>query len=144
MDRLQRLLLTAGVAEPETQKAVLKEARAHNAAVCPACAERARSLRAAQCREGWHLEDEPIPAPGPPDDWQAWLLEQRAEMGEGRARLSADQRLGALGKPAWRNSLVVLRIVELWRQRQRAPGHRFRGRMWGFCPPPAFGAFWRM
>ena len=29
------------------------------ASVCPACAERAKSLRAAQCREGWHLEDEP-------------------------------------------------------------------------------------
>ena len=29
------------------------------ASVCPSCAERARSLRAAQCREGWHLEDEP-------------------------------------------------------------------------------------
>src|ERR1035438_887462 len=30
------------------------------AAVCPACAERKRTLRAAQCREGWHLETEPI------------------------------------------------------------------------------------
>ena len=29
------------------------------ASVCPACAERAKTLRAAQCREGWHLEDEP-------------------------------------------------------------------------------------
>jgi hypothetical protein len=46
---------------------------------CPACAERARSLRAAQCGEGWHLEDEPIHQPDPPDDWQAWLLEQRAD-----------------------------------------------------------------
>jgi Replication initiator protein, pSAM2 len=27
--------------------------------VCPSCAERAKSLRTAQCREGWHLEDEP-------------------------------------------------------------------------------------
>ena len=25
----------------------------------------AKSLRAAQCREGWHLEDEPIPPPAP-------------------------------------------------------------------------------
>ncbi len=49
------------------------------AAVCPACAERARNLRAAQCREGWHLEDEPIIQSAPPDDWQAWLLEQRAD-----------------------------------------------------------------
>ena len=29
------------------------------ARVCPACADRAKTLRAAQCREGWHLEDEP-------------------------------------------------------------------------------------
>ena len=27
--------------------------------VCPACARRAQSLRAEQCRDGWHLEDEP-------------------------------------------------------------------------------------
>jgi hypothetical protein len=27
--------------------------------VCPSCAERVRTLWAAQCREGWHLEDEP-------------------------------------------------------------------------------------
>jgi hypothetical protein len=32
--------------------------------VCPPCAERAKTLRAAQCREGWHLEDEPGPTPG--------------------------------------------------------------------------------
>ena len=35
------------------------------ASVCPSCAERARSLRAAQCREGWHLEDEPDITPEP-------------------------------------------------------------------------------
>ena len=34
--------------------------------VCPSCAERARTLRAAQCREGWHLEDEPDLAPDRP------------------------------------------------------------------------------
>ena len=33
--------------------------------VCPGCAERARMLRAAQCREGWHLEDEPGITPDP-------------------------------------------------------------------------------
>ena len=27
---------------------------------CPACAERAKALRAAQCREGWHLDTEPV------------------------------------------------------------------------------------
>jgi hypothetical protein len=31
--------------------------------VCPSCAERARALRAAQCREGWHLDTEPVVTP---------------------------------------------------------------------------------
>src|SRR3954463_6619806 len=29
------------------------------AAVCPSCADRARRLRAQQCREGWHLTHDP-------------------------------------------------------------------------------------
>jgi hypothetical protein len=29
------------------------------AAVCPSCATRARKLRAQQCREGWHLAEDP-------------------------------------------------------------------------------------
>ena len=40
--------------------------------VCPSCAERARSLRAAQCREGWHLEDEPVLTPDPATEDQRW------------------------------------------------------------------------
>jgi hypothetical protein len=48
--------------------------------VCPACSERCKSLRAEQCRDGWHLEDEPVAPPAKPDDWQAWLLEKRAEL----------------------------------------------------------------
>ena len=59
------------------------------ATLCPACADRAKSLRAAQCREGWHLENEPIPPPAPPDDWQTWLLEQRAELQQLRDRVHA-------------------------------------------------------
>ena len=36
---------------------------------CPSCAKRARWLRMQQCREGWHLSDEPEPsAAGPADD----------------------------------------------------------------------------
>jgi hypothetical protein len=50
------------------------------ARVCPSCAERNKVLRAAQCREGWHLENEPIPPPVPPDDYQRWLIEQRADL----------------------------------------------------------------
>ncbi len=47
--------------------------------VCPSCAERAKSLRAAQCREGWHLEDEPAIAPDPATEDQKWWVEKRAE-----------------------------------------------------------------
>ena len=49
------------------------------ASVCPACAERAKILRAAQCREGWHLEDEPDIEPDPATDEQRWLVTERAE-----------------------------------------------------------------
>src|SRR5215471_836555 len=49
------------------------------AGVCPPCAERAKELRAAQCREGWHLDAEPIPAAPAPDEVQAMWLEHRAQ-----------------------------------------------------------------
>jgi hypothetical protein len=47
--------------------------------VCPSCAERARTLRAAQCREGWHLEDEPDLTPDPATEDQKFWVETRAE-----------------------------------------------------------------
>ena len=47
--------------------------------VCPSCAERARTLRAAQCREGWHLEDEPDIVPDPATENQKFWVEKRAE-----------------------------------------------------------------
>ena len=49
------------------------------ASVCPACAERARTLRAAQCREGWHLEDEPDLTSGPATGMQQHWVALRAE-----------------------------------------------------------------
>jgi hypothetical protein len=49
------------------------------ASICPACAERAKLLRATQCREGWHLEDEPDPGPPAPDQTQEYWLTLRAE-----------------------------------------------------------------
>ena len=49
------------------------------ASVCPSCAERARALRAAQCREGWHLESEPATDPDPAREDQRWWIEQRAD-----------------------------------------------------------------
>jgi hypothetical protein len=46
---------------------------------CPACAERSKSLRAAQCREGWHLEIEPTVNTDEPDETQKWWTTLRAE-----------------------------------------------------------------
>src|SRR6516162_6236864 len=48
------------------------------ASICPPCAERAKELRAAQCREGWHLDTEPIPPAPQPDEVQAMWVEHRA------------------------------------------------------------------
>jgi hypothetical protein len=45
---------------------IMKPCGATLASICPPCAERAKALRVIQCREGWHLEDEPDPARPPP------------------------------------------------------------------------------
>ena len=42
-----------------TQQLVVIPCGSTQASKCRACAEKARRLRMAQCREGWHLEDEP-------------------------------------------------------------------------------------
>jgi FtsK/SpoIIIE family len=60
------------------------------ASVCPPCAERAKTLRAAQCREGWHLEDEPDIEPDPATEDQQWWIEKRAEAQQLRDQAAAD------------------------------------------------------
>jgi replication initiator protein RepSA len=57
--------------------------------VCPPCAERAKTLRAAQCREGWHLEDEPDLTPGPATEDQQWWITIRAEAQRDRDQAEA-------------------------------------------------------
>jgi hypothetical protein len=59
-------------------------------AVCPPCAERARTLRAAQCREGWHLDTEPAVTPDEPDLLQRTWVEHRAETQQIRDQASAN------------------------------------------------------
>ncbi|MET8049750.1 replication initiator [Streptosporangium sp. NPDC005286] len=49
-------------------------------AKCPPCAKRNQQLRRAQCREGWHLDHEPIAEPHPSTDDQKWLIEFRADI----------------------------------------------------------------
>lgn len=60
------------------------------ASVCPACAERKRRLRLAQCREGWHLTDEPVLDADPPTDEHQRLVEERADLTEARDELAAN------------------------------------------------------
>jgi hypothetical protein len=48
-------------------------------ATCPACAKRAKSLRAEQCGDGWHLENEPDPGQAEPDETQEYWLTLRGE-----------------------------------------------------------------
>ncbi|WP_007506784.1 replication initiator [Pseudofrankia saprophytica] len=50
------------------------------ASKCPPCAERARRLRMAQCKAGWHLDDEPLPDPDPPSDEAKDLGRFRADL----------------------------------------------------------------
>jgi replication initiator protein RepSA len=48
--------------------------------VCGPCARKARALRIAQCREGWHLTEEPNVTPEPPSEDHKALLELRADL----------------------------------------------------------------
>lgn len=48
--------------------------------VCAPCAKKAKALRMAQCREGWHLTDEPDFTPTPPTDDQKELMAFRADL----------------------------------------------------------------
>jgi len=59
------------------------------ASACPACAHRAQTLRAAQCREGWHLENEPPGDPAPATDDQQWWVILRAEAQRDRDQAEA-------------------------------------------------------
>jgi hypothetical protein len=69
---------------------VMKPCGATLASICPPSAERAQSLRASQCREGWHLEDEPDPGPPAPDETQEYWLILRAEAQVQRDRAQAN------------------------------------------------------
>ena len=74
------------------------------ASVCPPCAERARILRATQCREGWHLDHEPVIDPDPATGEQRALVTDRAEAqadrdalaNEGLDTAELDERIGEL------------------------------------------------
>ncbi|MFB9718270.1 replication initiator [Planobispora longispora] len=60
-------------------------------AKCLPCAKRNRYLRMAQCREGWHLEAEPVTTPAPATEEQQWLIEFRADV---QAKRDHAERVG--------------------------------------------------
>ena len=73
------------------------------ASVCPPCAERARNLRAAQCREGWHLEREPVIEPDDADRRTEVVdREARRRPGDARHRRNGRRRHGRPGRAARR------------------------------------------
>ncbi|MGH3266581.1 MAG: replication initiator, partial [Trebonia sp.] len=84
--QLRRTDLATGQTEP-----VLIPCGHTLASVCPACAERAKHLRAAQCREGWHLDSEPVIEPDDPTSEQKWLIQTRADA---QAARDADESHG--------------------------------------------------
>ncbi|MCA1709710.1 MAG: hypothetical protein LC808_43115 [Actinobacteria bacterium] len=47
---------------------------------CPPCADKARRLRMVQCRQGWHLDTEPITERATPTEEQTKLMATRADL----------------------------------------------------------------
>jgi hypothetical protein len=47
---------------------------------CPPCADKARHLRMAQCRQGWHLEEEPVTERTTPTEEHKALMAARADL----------------------------------------------------------------
>ncbi|MGH3264937.1 MAG: replication initiator [Trebonia sp.] len=97
--QLRRTDLATGETEP-----VLVPCGHTLASVCPSCAERAKNLRAAQCREGWHLDQEPVIEQDDPTDEQTWLIETRADA---QAARDADEARGE-DITAWDQELADL------------------------------------
>jgi hypothetical protein len=66
-------------------------------AKCPACARRAKRLREQQCRQGWHRDDEPLPAPEANPE-QVALLTLRAHFEYARADCLAKAQWSHIGE----------------------------------------------
>jgi hypothetical protein len=47
---------------------------------CPPCADKARQLRMAQCRQGWHLAEEPVTERTKPTEEHQALMATRADL----------------------------------------------------------------
>jgi len=56
---------------------------------CPPCADKARRLRMAQCRQGWHLETEPVTERAKPTEDHKELMAARADLATAYAQCQA-------------------------------------------------------
>ncbi|MFI6888063.1 replication initiator [Streptosporangium canum] len=82
---LKRLDTHTGTTEPfDIPCGTTQEAK------CPPCAKRNKQLRMAQCREGWHLDHEPVAEPNPSTEDQRWLIEFRADVQARRDQAERD------------------------------------------------------
>ena len=63
--------------------------------VCGPCARKARALRMAQCREGWHMTEEPVDERRPPTAGETALLELRADLVAAYRKADASGDVGA-------------------------------------------------
>ncbi|MEV0461422.1 replication initiator [Nocardia tengchongensis] len=66
---------------------------------CPACAKRKRAMRIQQCREGWHLDTEPVIPESELNKGEDAETEEDAELEGGRRRRSTRRRQDAPNLP---------------------------------------------
>ena len=94
---------------------------------CRPCADKNRRLRMVQCREGWHLDHEPMPTPAEPTE--------RQKAADGRPRRPAHRLPGGPRPTATRTSATQIReiVAEL---DQELRGLGVRGRLAPLDPDP--------
>ncbi len=98
------------------------------ASKCPPCAEKARRLRMAQCKTGWHLDDEPVPDPDPPTDDAKALAALRADLEAARADVLAAGDTGQAGEIDELIGQVDDELAALGVRGKAAPDNRDRPR----------------
>ena len=93
---------------------------------CRPCAEKARRLRMAQCRQGWHLDHEPVIERATPTEAQEVLMATRADLAAAYAECQTDGDQAACEQ-------IAESVAELDTE-LRAAG--VRGRLTPLDPPP--------
>ncbi|WP_154675651.1 replication initiator [Parafrankia elaeagni] len=98
------------------------------ASTCPPCAERARRLRMAQCKAGWHLDDEPLPDPDPPSEEVKILAGFRADLEVHRRDAERDGDAAGVAEIDELIGQVDDELSALGVRGRAAPGNRERPR----------------